>query len=194
MPDFDDPIDNDTGHLLHQQPAYDLLIHSEVVLPHRNQLRTSKTLRCYVDPTGQSVGTYHKNPILNLLVYNVEFPDREMKEYAANIIDENLLSQVDSEGFTLTVFDSILAYSKDESAVKKEDFYFRTRSGTKRMRKTTCGWKILVLWKYGLETWFPLKDMKESHPLEMAEFDKSRGIDKHLVFAWWVPFTVQNVI
>ena len=61
---------------------------------------------------------YHKNPILNTLVYNFEFPDREVKEYSANIIAENLLCQVDDEGFTLTVFDSILEYTKYDSAIK----------------------------------------------------------------------------
>ena len=44
--------------------------------------------------------------------------------------------------FFLTVFDSILEYKKDDSAIEKEDFYFKTRSGTKHMRKTTCGWKF----------------------------------------------------
>ena len=38
MPEFDDPVDKTTGQLLHQQPAYDMLIHSKVVLPHRDQL------------------------------------------------------------------------------------------------------------------------------------------------------------
>ena len=88
------------------------------------------------------------------------------------------MSQVDDEGFLLTVFDIILEYTKDDSAIDKKDLYFKTRSGTKRMRKTTCGWKFLVLWKDGSETWVPLKDMKESHPIEIAEFAKSRGIDK----------------
>ena len=91
------------------------------------------------------MGFYHKNPILNTLVYDVEFPDGEVKEYSVNVIAENLLSQIDDEGFSQTVFDSILGYKKDDIAFEKKDLYFRIRSETKHMRKTTCGWKFLVL-------------------------------------------------
>jgi hypothetical protein len=31
---------------------------------------------------------------MNSIVYEVEFPDGELKEYAANILAENMLSQV----------------------------------------------------------------------------------------------------
>ena len=124
------------------------------------------------------MGIYHRNPIFNTLVYDVRFPEGEVKEYSFNVIAENILSQIGDEGFTLTVFDSILYYTKNDSTIKKKDFYFITRSGTKRTRKTDYGWKFLVLWKDGSETWFPLKYMKESHPIEMAEFAKSRVINK----------------
>ena len=146
MPEFDEPVGKTTGQLLHQQSAYDMLIHSEVVLPHRDQLRIYKILRRSTNPTGRSVGTYHDNPILNSLVYDVEFPDGEVKEFAANIIAENILFQVNSEGFTLTVFDRILKSNKDKNEIDKKDLYYSTRSGTRRIRKTTCGWKLLVLW------------------------------------------------
>ena len=130
MPEFLDPVDGDTNQLLDQNPAYDLLIHSEVVLPHRDKLRNAKILCRLLDPTGWSVGTYHKNPILNTLLYDVEFPDREVKEYSANVIAEKLISQADDEGFTLTVFDGILEHTKYDSAIEKKDLYFRTHSGT----------------------------------------------------------------
>ena len=138
------------------------------------------------------MGYYHKNPILNTLVYDVKFPDGELKEYSANVISENLLSQVDDEGFYLTVFDSILEYTKDDREIEKKDLCFKTRSGTKHMKNTTCGWKFLVLWKDGSETWVPLKDTKESHPIEIAEFAKSRRIDKEPAFDWWITYTLQK--
>ena len=113
--------------------------------PHQDKLWNAKILRQSLEPTSRSVGCYHKNPILNNLVYDVEFPDGEVKEYSENVIAENLLSQVDEEGFLQSVFDSILEYTKDDSAIEKKDLYFKTRSGKKRTRKTTCGWKFLVL-------------------------------------------------
>ena len=189
--DFDDPVDH-AGRAIDQQPAYDKLIHSEVVLPQGQQLRMAKVSKRTVGPDGRTIGTYDENPLRSTMVYDVEFPDGEVKEYAANVIAENLLSQVDSEGFTLSVFDSIVAYSKDSEAVEKENMYAVTEDGRRRMRKTTSGWKLLVRWKDATQSWVPLRDMKESHPVEVAEFAKARKIDREPAFAWWVPYTLRK--
>ena len=92
MPEFFDPFYDDTNQLLDQQPAYDLLIHSDIVLSHQDKLRNANILCRSLDPTGRSVDCYHKNPILNTLVYDVEFPDREVKECSGDVIAENLFS------------------------------------------------------------------------------------------------------
>ena len=152
----------------------------------------AKILQRSVGPDGRTVGTYHENPIVNSIVYDVEFPDGELKEYAANIIAENLLSQVDSEGFTMSVFDSILDSKTDESALTMDELYLTTKSGQRRMRKSTCGWTFKILWKDGSETWIPLKDLKESHPVELADYARARNIDKKPAFAWWVPYTLRK--
>jgi hypothetical protein len=55
---------------------------------------------------------------------------------------------------------------------------------------STVGWKLLVQWRDGSESWIQLNDMKESHPVETAEFAKARGIDDEVVFAYWVPYTL----
>ena len=34
--------------------------------------------------------------------------------------------------------------------------------------------------------------MKESHPVETAEFAKNKGIDDKVAFAYWVPYTLQK--
>eukprot|EP00957_Ditylum_brightwellii_P137489 10482321-Ditylum_brightwellii.AAC.1 len=44
------------------------------------------------------------------------------------------------------------------------------------MRKTTVGWLLLVKWKDYSESWISFKDMKESHPVETAEYAKAQGI------------------
>ena len=51
------------------------------------------------------------------------------------------------------------------------------------MRKTTTGWKLVVRWKDQYEAWRPLKDLKESHPIEVAEFATTRGIADRPAFA-----------
>ena len=45
-----------------------------------------------------SVGTYDDNLSLNSIVYDVELPDGTIREYAANVITENMLTQVDEDG------------------------------------------------------------------------------------------------
>ena len=47
---------------------------------------------------GKVKGTYNKNPINNTRVYNVMFPDGVFFQYAADIVAENMCSQVDSNG------------------------------------------------------------------------------------------------
>ena len=54
------------------------------------------------------------------------------------------------------------------------------------------GWKLLVKWSDGSETWVLLKDMKESHPLEVADFAKARGIADKPAFSWWVPYQIRK--
>ena len=112
----------------------------------------------------------------------MKFPDGEVKEYAANVITETMLGQVDSEGFTIALLDAILDSKKDKHAVAKEDQYVIIKRGDRRLSKTTCGWKLLVRWKDGSKSWIPLKDMKESHQVESAEFARARGIDTEPAF------------
>ena len=38
----------------------------------------------------------------------------------------------------------------------------------------------------------PLEDLKDSHPVEVAEFAKARGISDEPAFAWWVPYTLKK--
>jgi len=67
-----------------------------------------------------------------------------------------------------------------------------TRSGTRHLRETTIGWKLLVRWKDGSEQWISLKLLKESNPMEVAEFAKAREIDNGPAFCWWVPYTLRK--
>ena len=72
-----------------------------------------------------------------------------------------MLTQVDSEGYYLTMTNAIIDYERDESvAVPKLNGYVLTKCGQGRPRKSTQGWKLLVQFSNESETWIPLKDMK----------------------------------
>eukprot|EP00957_Ditylum_brightwellii_P112913 8609862-Ditylum_brightwellii.AAC.1 len=65
--------------------------------------------------------------MMNMMIYDVEFPDGQVREYATNIIAENMLTQVDLDGYTKTLMESIVDYKKDEAiAVAKNDMYVVT--------------------------------------------------------------------
>ena len=54
------------------------------------------------------------------------------------------------------------------------------------------GWKILVAWKDVSKKWIPLKDMKESNHVEVAEFAEAKGVDDDPLFAWWLACTLRK--
>ena len=65
--------------------------------------------------------------------------------------------------------EGIVDYKRDPATeLSKDDKYVVTRRGQKRLRKTTVGWKLLIRWMDVSESCIHLKDMKESHPEEVA--------------------------
>ena len=116
-----------------------------------------------------------------------------MKEYSANIIAENMITQVDNDGFSSPLMESIVDFRKDSLiAVPKSEKYVITGRRGKRLSKTTKGFEGLVRWADGNESWIKLKDMKESHPVQTAEFARSKGIDDEAAVVWWVPYTLRK--
>ena len=77
-----------------------------------------------------------------------------------------------------TMLKGILDFKKDEKiAVSKQDTFILDNNGRRRRRKSTKGWKLLVQWQDDSQSWIPLKDMRISHPIEVAEFARARTIE-----------------
>ena len=74
------------------------------------------------------------------------------------------------------------------TGVSKSNMYVVPRHDQKKPRKVTRGWKLLVKWKDENESWTHLKYLKEPHPVELAEYAKSRVIVDAPAFIWWVPY------
>ena len=191
IPDIESPVDS-TGRAINQQPFYDKLINAEVQLQMGDSLVKGKVIGRSVEPDGTIIGSYDDNPMLNSYLYDVEFPDGQVKEYSANVLAENMLTRVDRDGFSVTLLEAIIDYKKDDSAIDMADKYMISPKGRKTLRRTTQGWKLKVLWKDQSESWIPLKDLKESNPVEVAEFAKARGIDQEPAFCWWVPYVLRK--
>lgn len=138
LPD-EDPL-HSNGTSIFEQPVTDLLIHAEVMLPQGEELKLAKVKSRTRSSDSDVIGTYGSNPLLNSILYDVEFPNGQIKHYSANIIAENMYSQVDADGYSTTILESIVDYKKDSKAVDKAGKYVITKSGQKRLRKTTVGW------------------------------------------------------
>lgn len=97
--------------------------------------------------------THHTQPNLNTQVYDVEFPDGSIEQYSANVIAQNILSQVDEVGFRYQLLDAIVDHrrTKDFILLDGEDKY---------KKKSTKGWYLLVKGKDGSEAWKPPKVLK----------------------------------
>jgi hypothetical protein len=123
----------------------------------------------------------------------VELPDGTMAEYAANVIAENMYSQCDSEGQEyLLLLREIVDHRKDATAYTLDQGWMQTHSGKKTRQKTTKGWQLLVSWKHGTTDWLPLKELKASNPIELAEFAAVNKISEEPAFAWWLKDVLQK--
>jgi hypothetical protein len=121
----------------------------------------------------------------------VEFPDGTVSEYLANVIAENMWAQCDFDGQERLLMQAIVHHRKDGNAVPYADC-FEYRDGKPRLKTTTAGWFLCIQWKNGTTSWERLSDMKESKPVEVAEYAVSRAIDHEPAFAWWVPATLKH--
>lgn len=127
--------------------------------------------------------SYDPNPILNMRDYDVMFPDGSVQAYGANIIAENLYSQVDEDGHRYQLLEMIIDHLTNGNAVAKEDGYTATKSGHCLQRQTTMGLEFLIQWKDGTKSLCALKELKEFSPIEVAEYENARGIMDKLALA-----------
>ena len=192
IPDADNNIVDANGKALNPCSIADTLVNAEVMLPQGEDLRLAKVVRRTLDADGNNIGHQNDNPILNTMLYDVEFPDGAIHPYAANTIAENILQSVDDKGYHNQLLECILEHEKSERAIKKEDQYVVTRRGQRKLRETTVGWTFHVKWKDGTKTWIPLKVLKESNPVLLAEYAKEREINDEPAFSWWVPYTLRK--
>ena len=125
-------------------------------------------------------------------MHDVEFPDGAMKQYAANDIAENLLSQVNSNGCHTQELEQILIHEIMGNDFLCKDDYITTKKGFRNIPQITIGWKFLCDFKDGSNRWVYLKVVKESHPMEVAEYVTAPNLETEPVFTWWVPYNLKK--
>ena len=118
----------------------DLYLGDEVLLTQYGEHRQSdRVIIRTSDRDENPVGTYDGNTILETRLYYVMFPYGAIQKYSANIIAENLYSQVNEDGHRNVMIDEIIDYTSDKTAVRKEDGFFTHRNGRKHRKITKKG-------------------------------------------------------
>ena len=120
------------------------------------------------------------------------FSNSHVKEYAANVIAESVYAQVDDEGNSFLLLQDIIDHKKNIQASSKDDMWIKGTNGNQHMKEATKGWKLCVAWKDGSTSWEHLKDLKESHPIQVAEYAMNNLIMEEPAFAWWVKEVLQK--
>lgn len=187
--DIDDYVANDSP----LDENQDKFIGMKVNLPRNGEMIEGTVVSRKRNADGTLIGTSHPNPYLDSRVYHVEFGDSNYQDYAANILIENLHNQIDSAGRTFDTLKAIIDHTCDTNvAISKENGSYTTKYGVTRKVITTKGWKLKAQWSNGTSSWIPLSILKESNPIEVAEYSVAKNIHDEPAFAWWVPHTLRK--
>ena len=119
----------------------DTLINAEVLLPNKDRQAIARVVRQATDEDGCLIRTFHKNPLLNTLLYECEFDDGTTRE-------SNIFMELDADGFSSSLLYHIVDHKHSGEAISIANKYFVAITGTKpkQMHQTTVGWNFLVKW------------------------------------------------
>jgi hypothetical protein len=153
----------------HDVDTYDQYVGAHVRVPIGDEIRSGKVVRRKRELDGTVRGRDNVNSMLDTRTYEIEFPDGRSDEYTANVVAENMYAKCDIEGRQYNLMEGIVDHKTDGHAVEPADMYIK-QGRNKKVRKTTKGWNLCVEWKYGTTSWECLTAIKESNPVEVAEY------------------------
>ena len=174
----------------------DTYLNKEIAIPrgagYSEDVQYGKVTKRLRDAEGRPIGVASDNPMMDTREYEVEFLDGHSEAISANLIAQHLYSQIDEEGIRHVLMDDIIDHRKNEQAIDKDDAFTVMSNGVKRRKQTTQGWQLLCQWRDGSTNWVSLKDMKQSYPVQVAEYAYANRIDDEPAFAWWVSQVVRK--
>ena len=149
--------------------AFDNYLTAEVIADRGGEILRGTVKSWERDNNGMPIGMLNPNPLLDTREYLVCFEDGTEETYTANLIAECLYLQIDDRGRRLQIMKEIIDHDKHDKALKDEDAFYPTKSGP-RPKCTTRGWKLLVEWNDGTNSWVPLRDLVDSYPVELTDY------------------------
>ena len=98
-------------------------INMEVGLPRGpdGELESAVVKKRAVDVDDMPIGKANDNPVLDTRRYEVEFKDGTIEIISANVLAENILSQVDEDGHKQLLFEEIIDHRCNNDAIKKNN-------------------------------------------------------------------------
>lgn len=183
----EEPTTNDQMH--------DTYVNMEVLLPRGgiDEPQLAIVTKRARNDDGKPVGTAHTNPLLDSREYVVTFNDGSTEILRANVIAENLFSQVDEQGHRHQLLQEIVDHRKGQDALSGDDaFTTDKRTGKQYRKKSYRGWSLLIQWRDGSTNWVALKDLVNSNPVDVAEYAVSNNIHQENAFIWWVPHVLKK--
>jgi len=161
-----------------EHDAFDELLLTEPLLIREGAEERAKIIGRKRDHEGNLVGEYNKNPLLNTRIYLAQFPHGHIMEYSANMIAEAVYDTVNDDGYEEQLFHSIV------------DHQYNPDMETAPTKFNTKAWRIKIMWQDGSTTWHSLADIKNSFPVQLAEYATENDLDKDAAFRWWIKPTL----
>ena len=78
------------------------------------------------DANGLPMGKSNENPILDTIIYEVEYVDGHKASLTSNAISQNMFAQFDDEGNRHVLFDAIIDHRHTALALKQADTFIVT--------------------------------------------------------------------
>ena len=124
------------------------------------------------------------NPILDSIIYEVEYLNGYVVTMAASVNSKNLFAQVYQEGNRFALIESIIDTRTGGTQTLQQDSFVVTKSGTKQRKNITKIWEVCIQWKDESTTWNKLKDITDLYPEQMVEYAVENIISEEPAFAW----------
>ena len=102
----------------------------------------------------------------------MDFDYNDQMELTANLIAELMYAQCDPDGNQYLLSANIVDHRSMNNAIKLASQKVVRTDGRTYLRRLTAGWQLCFQWIDGSTSRESLSDLKNSHPLETAEYAK----------------------
>jgi hypothetical protein len=196
-PDFDHyddyhDIDPNHGDLEVTPEVGDNYLNAKISVPRGGTLMKGRVTARKREKDGNPIGLANANPNLNTHEYTFTFDDGVETVMSTNLMAEAMYVQCDPDRNQYVLLDSIIDHKRLDSAIRPLDQKVVQPNGHTYLSCSTVGWQLCCQWKDGSTSWESLADLKESHPIETAEYAVTKGLGHEPAFNWWVSHVLKK--